>query len=302
MAHAVIVGCGYVGIELGTQLQAAGHTVTGVRRSERGLHSIETAGFDAQQADATNPETLETLPDAEWVIFAASSGGRGAESARRIYVDGLRNTIATYAERESTDRLIYTSSTGVYGDHDGTFVDESTSVEPTTDKTQVLATAESIALEKANSAGIDGTVVRFAGLYGPNRYRLTRYLEGPVTEGYLNMIHRDDAAGVIKYILTADIARNDCVLTVDDEPANKWTFADWLAAACDRPTPSKQTVEQRLEESSLSETAQRRVQTSKRCSNEYLHELGYSFSYPTYREGYAEPTAAVANGANPETL
>ncbi|CAJ51313.1 SDR family oxidoreductase [Haloquadratum walsbyi] len=302
MAHAVIIGCGYVGIELGTQLQAAGHTVTGVRRSKSGLNSIEAAGFHAQQADVTHPETLSTLPDAEWVIFAASSGGRGAESARRIYVDGLRNTIAAYAERESTDRLIYTSSTGVYGDHNGRFVDESTSLDPTTEKTQVLKTAESITLEETGDVGIDGTVARFAGLYGPNRYRLTRYLSGPVTEGYLNMIHRDDAAGVINHVLTADVAREECVLAVDDEPADKWTFADWIATACGRPDPPKQTVSERLAKSNLSETAQRRVRTSKRCSNDYLHELDYTFSYPTYREGYAEPTAAVADGADPDTL
>ena len=302
MAHAVIIGCGYVGIELGTQLQAAGHTVTGVRRSESGLNSIEAAGFHAQQADVTHPETLSTLPDAKWVIFAASSGGRGAESARRIYVDGLRNTIAAYAERESTDRLIYTSSTGVYGDHNGRFVDESTSLDPTTEKTQVLKTAESIALEETGDVGIDGTVARFAGLYGPNRYRLTRYLSGPVTEGYLNMIHRDDAAGVINHVLTVDVAREECVLAVDDEPADKWTFADWIATACGRPDPPKQTVSERLAKSNLSETAQRRVRTSKRCSNDYLHELDYTFSHPTYREGYAEPTAAVADGADPDTL
>ena len=302
MTRVVIIGCGYVGIELGTQLQAAGHTVTGVRRSESGLNSIAAAGFDAQQADVTRPEALTTLPDAEWVIFAASSGGRGAESARRVYVEGLRNTIAAYAERDSTDRLIYTSSTGVYGDHDGRFVDESTPLDPTTEKTQVLETAESIAIEEAGNVGIDGTVARFAGLYGPHRYRLLRYLEGPVTEGYLNMIHRDDAAGAIRHILTADVAREECVLVVDDEPAEKWAFADWLAAACGRPDPPKQTVEERLATSDLSETAQRRVRTSKRCSNDYLHELGYSLSYPTYREGYAEPTAAVADGADPETL
>ena len=302
MTRVVIIGCGYVGIELGTQLQAAGHTVTGVRRSESGLNSIAAAGFDAQQADVTRPETLTTLPDAEWVIFAASSGGRGAESARRVYVEGLQNTIAAYAERDSIDRLIYTSSTGVYGDHDGRFVDESTPLDPTTEKTQVLETAESIAIEEAGNVGIDGTVARFAGLYGPHRYRLLRYLEGPVTEGYLNMIHRDDAAGAIRHILTADVAREECVLVVDDEPAEKWAFADWLAAACGRPDPPKQTVEERLATSDLSETAQRRVRTSKRCSNDYLHELGYSLSYPTYREGYAEPTAAVADGADPETL
>jgi nucleoside-diphosphate-sugar epimerase len=299
MARTVIVGCGYVGLELGRQLDAAGHEVTGVRRSDAGLDAVANAGLDAVRADATDPDSLAALPDADWVVFAASSGGRGADAAREVYVEGLRNVIAAYAERSSSpDRLVYTSSTGVYGDHGGDFVDEETPIEPTTEKTRVLAAAERVAREETAAAGIDGTVARFAGLYGPDRYRLDRYLEGPVTAGYLNMVHRDDAAGSVAFLLESDLARDDVVLVVDDEPVDKWVFADWLAAACDEPAPPKRTIEERLADSDLSAAARRRIQTSKRCSNDRLRALGYDFAYPTYREGYSAAIEAYLSGTD----
>ena len=287
MATAVILGCGYIGIELGRQLTAAGHDVIGVRRSDSGCQAIEDAGFSAHKADLTDGDDRAGLPDADWVIFAASSGGRDAAAAREIYVDALGDAIESYGARESPpDRFLYTSSTGVYGDHDGEWVDEETPLEPTTAKTEVLVEAERIAREEAADNGIDGTVARFSGLYGPDRYRLDRYLEGPVTEGYLNMVHRVDAAGAVAFLLTEDCARDDVVLVTDDEPADKWAFADWLADQCGVGTPPKQTKEERLAESDLSAAGRRRVLTSKRCSNGYLRELGYEFTYPTYREGY----------------
>lgn len=291
-----ILGCGYIGIELGRQLTEAGHEVVGVRRSESGCEAIENAGFEAYQADLTESEDVDELPAADWLVFAASSGGRDAEAARQIYVEALEGVIDSYGSRESRpDRLVYTSSTGVYGDHDGEWVDEQTPLEPTTDKTRVLVEAERIARERSAEYGIDGTVARFSGLYGPDRYRLERYIEGPVTEGYLNMVHREDAAGAVASLLTADRARDEAVLVTDDEPVDKWTFADWLAAECGLDSPPKRTKQQRLTDDGLSAAARRRILTSKRCSNEYLHELGYDLRYPTFRSGYRAAVDAYRN-------
>ncbi len=284
-----ILGCGHVGIELGRQLTDRGHDAIGVRRSAAGIAHIEDAGFEAVKADITDRDELAAVPDVEAIVFAASSGGRGAEAARKIYVNGLRTAIEQFGEREAApDRLIYTSSTGVHGDHDGDWVDEETPLEPTTEKTEVLAEAERITLDLPPEYGFDGTVARYAGLYGPDRYRLERYLYGPVTEGYLNMVHRDDAAGVVRYLLEEDLERGSVVQVVDDEPASKWEFADWLAEECGVDRPPKQTKAERLEDDDISEAGRRRILTSKRCSNDKLRELGYEFAYPTFREGYRE--------------
>ncbi|WP_331235827.1 SDR family oxidoreductase [Natronorarus salvus] len=288
-----ILGCGYVGIELGRQLTARGHDVVGVRRSKEGIDVIEEAGFDGVRADVTDPESLASVPDSDALVFAASSGGRGADAASEVFVEGLQTAVGQFAGRErAPTRLVYTSSTGVYGDHGGDWVDEETPLEPTTEKTGVLAEAERIALESP----IPGTVTRFAGLYGPDRYRLERYLEGPVTEGYLNMVHREDAAGAVRYLLEEGLAREEVVLVADDEPADKWAFADWLAEQCGVEPPAKRTKEERLAEGDLSEAARRRLLTSKRCSNAKLRDLGYELSYPTYREGYREAVLAYTSG------
>jgi len=278
-----ILGCGYVGLELAGQL-VEDHDVVGVRRSSDGLDAVESTGATPIQGDVTDADDLAAVPDVDALVFAASSGGRGAKAAERVYADGLRTVIETFGDRDSSpDRLVYTSSTGVYGDHNGEWVDEATPLSPTTSKTNVLAEAERIAREVAQEYGIDGAVARFAGLYGPGRYRLERYLEGPVTEGYLNMIHRDDAAGIVRFMLES--TDEELLLAVDDEPVDKWRFADWLADECGVDRPEKRTKAERLEDD-LSEAARRRILTSKRCSNDRVRELGYEFRYPTYREGY----------------
>lgn len=283
MTRVVILGCGYVGCALARKLDTE---VVGVRRSSTGLRAVEAAGARPVQADVTDPESLSAVPDADWLVFAASADRRGVEAARAIYRDGLRTAIEHFTDRESPpDRIVYTSSTGVYGDHDGDWVDEETALKPATERTRVLATAERIALE-GPPAGIDGTVARFGGLYGPDRYRLSRYLQGPVTAGYRNIIHRDDAAGAVRFLLAADVGRDAVVNVVDDEPVEKRAFARWLATHCDEAEPPTETLAERVADDDRS--ASPRVRANKRVSNDRLRGYGYAFTYPTYREGYRE--------------
>ena len=286
--RAAVLGCGYVGLALGRLLREAGHDVTGVRRSDAGLRAVEDAGLRAVRADVTDADALADVPDADWLVFAASSGGRSAAAAREVYVDGLETTAEAFAARANPpERLVYTSSTGVYGDHGGDWVDETTALDPATERTRVLVEAE----ERARDAPFDATVARFAGLYGPERYRLDRYLDGPVTEGWLNLVHRADAAGAVAHLLTTDRAREETVLVVDDEPVWRPTFAAWLADECGRDPPATRTVADRIDDD-VSETAARRVRANKRCSNDRLHGYGYEFTHPTFRAGYRDAVDA----------
>lgn len=279
-----VLGCGYVGLALCEALEE--RTVYGVRRSADGLDQIEATGATPIQADVTDDNDLEAVPDVDAIVYAVSAGGRSGDDARRAYVDGLRTVIESFADRDHPpERLLYTGSTSVYGDHGGDWVTEATPIEPTTEKTEILATAERIARETAQSHDIDGTVVRFAGLYEPGRYRLKRYCSGPVTAGILNMLHRDDAAGILRWLLETE-PDTDTVLAVDDEPVEKWTLARWLAAECDTETPPLQTKAERLEQGDLSVPAKRRLHTAKRCSNDWLRTAGYEFDHPTFRSGY----------------
>jgi len=290
----VILGCGYVGLELGRQLRGD-HEVVGVRRSRAGIETVREAGLDAVQADVTDADSLAAVPDADAVVFAASSGGRGPGPAREVYVEGQRTAIEQFAGRaEPPDRYVYTSSTGVYGDHDGEWVDEETTPTPASERGEILHRAERVALEETGA--IDGTVARLAGIYGPGRYRVERYLDGPVVEGYRNTVHRDDAAGAVAFLLTEDLARDEVVLVVDDEPVSRPAFADWLAGACGQPEPPKRTVEEYLASEDPSAGRRQRLTADKRCSNAKLRGLGYEFRYPTFREGYREAIEACHDG------
>ncbi len=285
-----ILGCGYVGLALGRRLDEGGHGVVGVRRSDDGIRQIEAAGFEGVAADVTDPDSLAAVPDVDAVVYSVSAGGRGPEAARRAYVEGQRTALEAFGARESPpDRWIYTASTGVYGDHGGDWVDESTPLDPETERGRVLESAEELARERAADLGIDPTVARFAGLYGPDRYRLERYLEGPVTEGWLNLLHRADAAGALAYFLEADCARRETVLVVDDEPVRRPELAAWLAEQCDQPAPATRTTDEAVAAASGSG---HRIRADKRCSNGKLRGLGYEFAYPTYREGYRDAVAA----------
>jgi nucleoside-diphosphate-sugar epimerase len=269
--HVVILGCGYVGLELGRRLRDAGHAVTGVRRSDDGLAAVEAAGLDAVRADVTDADSLAAVPAADHLVFAASAGGRGVDPARETYLRGLETVQDHFAARaDPPDRLVYTGSTGVYGDHGGDWVDEATDPAPDSERGEVLLAAERAALD----GPLDGTVARFAGLYGPDRSRPDRYLDGPVPPGWLNLLHRDDAAGAVAHLLAADVARDEVVLVVDDEPVRRPDLAAWLADQLGREPPAT--------------GGQARRGADKRCSNDRLRDLGYEFVYPTFREGYGE--------------
>jgi len=280
MTRVAIFGCGYVGRELGRNLLERGHEVLGLCRSDAGLEAVEAAGLSPVRGDVTHAQDLRGLPEADHVVFTASSGAGGATSARSVYVDGLRTVLDTISDwTEPPDRLLYTSSTGVYGDHDGGWVDEETTVDPATSKTEVLAEAEVVA-RGANERGIQPIVARLGGIYGPGRYRLDRYLDGPVREGYINLVHRTDIGRALQLLLDIDReAVPETVVVVDNEPAWKPDMAAWLAEQTGRAPPETQ---QRPDAAAT----ERRRRGQKRCSNERLRSLGFEFRYPTYREGY----------------
>mgnify|MGYP006276450871 CR=1 FL=1 len=288
----VVLGCGYVGQELVGRLEAAGHDAVGVVRSPESAAELRADGFSVQRADLTDSEDIAALPDADALVFAASAGRGSVEQARALYIDGLRSIVAEYEGREQPpERLLFTSSTGVYGDHGGEWVDESTPVDPQSPKARVIAEAEAT----VHRSPFDSTVARFAGLYGPGRYRLRSYLDS-VTDGWRNSTHRDDAAGALAWFLMEDCARNETVLVTDGNPVRRWAFADWLAEQCGEPEPEKRTVEERLAEDELSTEAARRLRAEKRCRNDRLLELGYELEYEDIYAGYADAVATYRAG------
>ena len=138
----LIVGCGYVGLPLGAELARQGHEVFGLRRSAAG--ELKAAGIHPLIADITKPETLAKFPrNFDWVVNCVASGGGSADDYRQIYLEGNRNLVSWLAD-SPPKKFIYTSSTSVYGQNDGSLVTEKSPAEPAADTAKVLVETEKI--------------------------------------------------------------------------------------------------------------------------------------------------------------
>lgn len=285
MAEVLIAGCGYVGTALGWRLAAEGHVVWGLQRRREPL----PAGIRPLHADLTDPETLGTVPAGlDFVFFTAAPGGFDDGEYRAIYVDGLRHLLdALRGKDQHPRRVFFTSSTAVYAQSDGQWVDEDSPTEPEHFPGLRMLEAERLLLDGPFPA----TVLRLGGVYGPGRGRLierVRQGDAVCTEGppvYTNRIHRDDCAGALQHLMRLPHP-DGLYVGVDHEPAGESTVMQWLAAAVGLPPP-------RVVKSP--ETLSRRPRGNKRCRNTKLVESGYLFQYPTFREGYASLLA----GADP---
>lgn len=338
----LIVGCGYVGLPLGAELVRQGHSVFGLRRSTDDTE-LKAAGITPLHADLTRAETLTGLPrDYDWVVNCAASGGGDAEAYRQLYLEGNRNLIKWLTSDESSLResgrpltpslspdggegvrragdgdspaplantrlkkFIYTSSTSVYGQNDGSLVTESDAVSPTTETGRILVATENLLLAAAMSGGtsvpasrgeggsrgrsphpLSVVILRLAGIYGPGRgHGFKQFLRGEARlegEGsrFLNMIHRDDAVGAIIAALQGGMPVPSVFNVVDNEPVRQRDFFAWLAGQLDKPMPPSVAAD--------AEANRKRGVTNKRVSNQRLKKmLGYQFKYPTFREGYS---------------
>jgi nucleoside-diphosphate-sugar epimerase len=275
VARVLIAGCGYVGTELARRLADAGHEVVGLRR-----RPAEIPGVRMLRVDLLRTDDLRAIPsECERVVYAVSAGGGDEDAYRSASVTGLANLQRELARRgERPARLVFISSTGVYGQSGGEWVDEASPTVPSHFSGRILLEGESLALGGASPA----TVVRLGGIYGPGRTRVIDSVRsgeavcsdrGPI---WTNRIHRDDAAGAIAHFLSLD-APPSLVLGVDHEPADQCDVFRWLAdeLGVSRPrTGSGPTRDRRYERS------------NKRCRNALLARSGYRFEYPTFREGY----------------
>lgn len=276
MTKILIAGCGYVGSGLARERVARGDDVYGLRRNPVDL----PGGVTPIAADLAVPRSLANLPPAlDVVVYAASPGGRDDAFYRTTYVEGLRNLLAALKQQgQEPRRTIFVSSTAVYGQTRGEWVDEDSETKPSHFSGQRLLEAEALLRE----SGLPGLALRLGGIYGPRRTRLideVRQGRAAISRNgprYTNRIHRDDCVGALDHLIElADPA--DCYLGVDCEPEDEAAVLRWLAGVLGAAPPRESSADQR--------GAQRGG--NKRCRNARLLASGYAFRYPGYRDGYA---------------
>ena len=278
----LIVGCGYVGMELAAGLLRQEHTVWGVRRNQAGLEELRNAGIIPVAADLTDTSSLAALPTGcDWVVNCAGASGSGPQEYRRVYVEGNRNLLDWLRQRPP-EKFVYTSSTGVYSQDDGSTVDETSPTLPASGTAAALLEAERLLLDAAHR-NFPAVILRVAGIYGPGRgYWLRQFLAGTAEmEGAgarrLNMIHRDDVAAAIITALEHG-KPGEIYNAVDDEPPTQRMVYEWLSARLNRPLPPVRAH--------LTQSLTGRAATDKIVSNRKLRQLGWKLQYPTFREGY----------------
>ncbi len=277
MAKILIIGCGSIGTQLANVLSNKGHQVTGLKRNPP---ETDAGNVDYFAADIASSSDLKDLPvDFDTLYFIVSPDGRNEENYRDIYESGLNNLLKKFALADSKPHWIFVSSTSVYGQSQGEWVDEDSIAQPYNHCSQLVRQAEQklIALAPGN------IVVRFSGIYGPGREHLLRMaMQVPAIQRnppyFTNRIHQQDCIGVLAFLLErglAGAALEQCYLASDDEPAPLWEVMLWLAGHLKCQPPTVKSVDNH-------------AVMNKRCSNRRLKALGYKFRYPSFKDGYIE--------------
>ncbi|MBC7441508.1 MAG: SDR family oxidoreductase [Ramlibacter sp.] len=266
----LIAGCGDLGTEVGLRLAALGHRVVGLRRRT----DLLPAAISGQSIDLSRERPV-VPPGTEIVLVALTPGSPTPEAYRSTYVDGLRNLLDGLDDAHVIPRrFLLVSSTAVYDVSDGSWVDEQTPPNPRPGTDAILLEAERMLQSRIPSA----VVFRLAGVYGPGRERLiTQVREGRATVSaqsrHTNRIHRDDAAAAIVHLIQREEQPHPLYLGADNAPVVSRDVLNFLATELGLPVPTTDGTE-----------SQRGG--DKRISNRLLLDTGFTFTYPTYREGY----------------
>ncbi|MDO9103593.1 MAG: SDR family oxidoreductase [Methylovulum sp.] len=273
MAKILIIGCGAIGMGLAKALAGQGHEVTGLKRYPP---STGDDGVNFIAADISSASDMDNLDlEVDVVFFIVSADGRTEQSYRVVYELGLQHVSAKFTRQP----WFFVSSTSVYGQSQGEWVDEDALAQPDTVTSQLIRQAEL----RVMASGPKNVVVRFSGIYGPGREHLLRMArQAPAIQKappyYTNRIHQQDCVGVLLFLLQQRLsgaALQQCYLASDDDPAPLWEVIAWLARQLHCDPPRAQPFEHA-------------APCNKRCVNSRLKALGYQFQYAGYRDGYRE--------------
>jgi len=271
MPWILIAGCGYVGQAAGDLFHAAGWAVEGWTRSATSAAGLAAKPYPVRGVDfSQRAQVAERAAAFDAVIHCASSGGGDAETYHRVYLDGAGNLLEGFP----ASKLLFTSSTSVYAQRDGSWVTEESETKPLRETSRILVEAERVVL---NSGGI---VARLAGIYGPGRSALlSKFLEGTAiidleNDRFVNQVHRDDIASALFLLLSRETQGTQIYNVIDDQPMLQSECYRWLARRLNRPLPPVGTSKQQ----------RKRGDSNKRVSNAKLRRLGWTPRYPTFAE------------------
>ncbi|MCV6627995.1 MAG: DUF1731 domain-containing protein [Cellvibrionaceae bacterium] len=237
-------------------------------------------GCGWQRADSGDIASYrDCLAELDALVLTLTPGERSDEGYRRAYVAPLQALVSHCQSMARPPLLLFVSSTAVYAQNRGEWVDENSPTEPSRYNGQRMLEAE----QCLAASGLDYCIVRFSGIYGPGRQRLLAKLVEEVEQGVAvsgdggwgNRIHADDCAAVLQFVIE-QTERRKVYLASDREPSQRWMAKQFIAELKGLPfsQPSGLAV------------------SGKRCQPQALLDQGFSFHYPSFREGYK----ALLNG------
>ncbi len=277
----LVAGCGWLGTAVARACLARGDRVVAVRRDPGRAEALRALGAEPLVLDLADPASAARLPDGiDAVVACQAAGAEGVEPYRRAYLDANRTLLAA-AGRTGARTLVYTGSTGLFGQRDGGDVDEATPPAPAGPAAEVLVEAERL-VAGAASPDLRACVVRLSGLYGPgragiiDRVRRGALALGPGDEAWMNFCHLDDAVAAVLAALErgrpAGIYHGS-----DAAPARRREVVEWIAARLGIAAPR---------DGGAAGAPVGRGGANRRVLSERTRaELGFALRHPSFREG-----------------
>lgn len=276
MSRVLIAGCGYVGTATADLFHQSGWEVQGWTSSGKSAASLSEKPYPVIAVDIADARQVGTRPENfDAVIHCASTRGGDVDLYRRVYLEGARQLL----DRFVGSTVLFTSSTSVYGQDDGSWVTEESETKPNSETSRILLETEALVVARG------GMVARLAGIYGPGRSALlSKFLEGkaaidPDNDRFVNQAHRDDIAAALFLLLDRQPPGRQIYNVVDDQPILQSECYRWLAKRLERPLPPIGTS---------TSTGKKRGLTNKRVSNAKLRGVGWIPKYPTFAEAMAK--------------
>ena len=281
----LLAGAGDIASLLGDALMAQGWQIFALRRNTALLSpTLRSPSVTAISADLLQPDSLTRLHQQRFdaVVITLTPDDNSESGYRRSYLDATRNLLA--ALQQPPHLLLFVSSTSVYGQQHGEWVDENSATDASAFNGRIMRETEQLVL----NSGIAASCIRFGGIYGPGRTRLLREVQNgahsPRDHQWSNRIHEQDAANVLLHLLQLGqrgVKLAESYIAVDDAPAPLCAVKNWLA--------EQLHVTHRWPE--LEESAY----GGRRCDNSLLKASGFGFTYADYCSGYPQLIAEYRN-------
>lgn len=285
----LVIGTGKLGARVALAM-AERCDVTALSRRASANKQLSEAGVQCLDADVCQPESLAVMASSyDALVYCLAPGDRNEQAYRALYYQGLNNVLSCFEADDTSEqdvsalepsrlgRVFFVSSSSVYHQDDGTWIDENSPTLPESFSGRVILEAEALLAD----SGFAYSIVRFTGIYGGSR----SMLRDQVREGRAfyceqvrlsNRIHEDDCVGFLGHLIQMSLnkeAMRPLYLATDSCPVDLNEVYAWIA-------------EQEGVTLLTKPEAQKRRTGNKRCRNALMRATGYELKYPSYREGY----------------